>query len=529
MIGIELKLAGAGMRLVLIAAWEQLRAVPRPASRLPVALRRTLERLGPVFVKAGQAASLRRDLLPQAYLDELAHLRDDVAPVPVAAVRAEIAGSLGRPVDELFASFEDRPMAAASIAQVHAARLHDGRAVVVKVRRPGIRRRIDRDMRALRRLIRILAAISARVRQMQPLEVADEIRANLLRETDFVQEARAMNRFAAAFDGSTSIEAPEVVQELVSEAVLVQQRKSGKSLADVAGGARSSALARQLLDSYLHQVFAVGFFHGDPHPGNIFITERGAICFHDFGLSGQLDTRTRRDLAMFLQGFVQQDAGWMLDYALALGLIAPDVPKEALQRGFNDILADFAAMPLGQWSIAELFARVSRLGPPGSVLVPYNLLVLMRAMFLLESALRLLDPGLRPVEILSEKGRDFVRRLVTPSEGADRLKNELGIAAAAAPAAIAEAVNRLRRGEIGLSMEIRVRELDSVRRSLDRSVGRLAVALLTLGLFIGSSQLMQHPIGPKLFEMPALALGGYALAIWYTLRMLRAIARSGHL
>ena len=530
--GRALRIGGAAVRLALVGASERLRGVPSERSRLPRELRLTFDRLGPAFVKAGQALSLREDILPLAYVRELANLNDKVAPFDAAVGRREIASALDAPIESVFRTFEDEPLAAASIAQVHAATLLDGSSVVVKVRRPGIRRVIDRDMRALARVLRLAARLSPTLASQQPVRIVEEIWRNLVRETDFRLEARAMRRFAQGLSAMNKVEVPAVTDELVRESVLVQERKSGLMIGDADVAARGPELASRIAEAYLVQFFVLGFFHGDPHPGNLFFEEGGRICFHDFGIFGELDLSTRRNLAMFIQAFVDGDADWMLDYAVGLGLIAdPGKERPSFVAGMQEILADYGAIPLREWSIGELFRRVSRLGTPGSLRVPWNMLVLMRTVFILESILRRLDPQMNVVEMLSEKGAPVIEQLSTGGRKAAfrRLRYEAALAAEEAPRAFGSALRRLRVGGFRPELPIRVADLENSTMRLERMGNRLSMAIVILGLFIGSSLLMQHSIGPRLFGVPALALVGFLLAVWYALRLARAVARSGHL
>ena len=530
MISRAILLALAAMRLLLLLLWERVARIRHEQSALPGRLRVELERMGPTFVKAGQALSLRKDLLPERYLVELERLQADVAPFPAAQARLEISRAFGREVGVLFADFEDRPVAAASIAQVHKARLADGRAVIVKVRRPGIQRRIDRDMRSLVRLLRLLSALSTRLARLRAPSLAEEIWTNLRRETDFNLEARSMRRFARAFEQDPRIEVPGVIEGLVAENVLVQEHKEGHLLGDPWLATRGPELADLLVEVYLQQIFGLGFFHGDPHPGNLFFTGDGAICFHDFGLVGQLDRTTRGELAMFIQAFIHQDASWMLDAATALGLLAPGEAHDGLLRGIEDLLTDYSALPLSQWSIADMFLRVSRLGPPGSVQIPYDLLVLMRAMFLLESALRRLDPAMNVVDTLSTKGEAAMAGLISmrSAAGLQRLRYEAGLSAQALPRALASALEGARRSGFRAQFRLGLPDVERMRVGIERTGNRLALSIVILGLFVGSSLLMQHSIGPRLFGVPILALAGYLMALWYTFRLAWAIARSGH-
>lgn len=306
----------------------------------------------------------------------------------------EIEHGLGKSLAELFADFEETPLAAASVAQVHAAHLHDGRSVIVKVRRPGLKRQVNQDMRSLFWLARVATVIMPRLRHYQPLRIITEIWTNLLKEIDFCREARSVRHFVAAFADWPALEIPDVVDDLVAETVIVQQRSSGLRIDDASLKSAGPRLAANFVDAYLHQIFVLGVFHGDPHPGNILITEDGRLCLHDFGIVGFLDKAMRRKLAAFALAFVRQDADWLLEAAIDLGILGGDLDRSEFRRGLVEIIGDYAALPLKDWSLAEAFLRVTRLGQAQNVFVPLDLLILMRAMFLAEHTVRILDPNL---------------------------------------------------------------------------------------------------------------------------------------
>ena len=504
----------------------------RPRLRPPERLCLTFATLGPTFIKFGQALSVRRDLLPDDYVAALQSLQENVAPFAADVAIVEIEHGLGSPLDQLFDRFDREPIAAASIAQVHTARLKDGREVIVKVRRVGIKRAFERDMRALALLSRLVVRLVPRVRHYQPLRIIDEIRNNLRKETDFRQEARNIRRFAAAFADWPTIEIPGVIDDLVCENIIVQQRSGGRRIDDPAIAADGPRLAENFVEAYLHQIFVLGIFHADPHPGNLFITNDGRICFHDFGLAGLLDRSTRRKLAAFTAAFMRQDAEWLLDAAIDVGVLGGEMDRAQFQRGLADIISDYAAMPIKEWSLAEAFLRVTRLGRAHNVLVPYDLLILMRAMYLAEEVLRVLDPHFQLLENLQAKGPEVLKAAIAPSDWRgtiDRLEYDAITILHGLPAALG-ALGRRVSGERGLGVTLRVRELDDLKQHLDRSSNRMALAIVTLGLYVSGSLLMQHSIGPRIYgEVPLLAAAAFALALWLTFRLVRGISRSGRL
>lgn len=490
---------------------------------------RMLERLGTTFVKLGQGLSLHRDLLPDEYTEALQNLQDHVAPFPDEVARREVELALGKPVSELFAEFEPHPLAAASIAQVHRARLRDGRQVVVKIRRPQIKAQVDRDMHLLRFVLRIVLALVPALGRYDPLGLVDEIWGNLRKETDFRREARSTMRFVEAFRGSASVHVPAVIDGLYSESVMVQELSAGKRVDDPELGDTGPALAQAFVEAYLQQIFVLGMFHGDPHPGNLFITASGHICFHDFGIVGVLDPATRRNLAAFLLAFVDQDSGWLLDAALDLGLLAGPLERAVFRQGLQEIVADYATRPLSEWSLAEVFSRVAHLGRGRNIRIPHNLLTLMRMVYLMENAVRKLDSEFNLFESLLGKAEEVLDRSSggMSRAGLRRLRFEAGAGLNELPGALGAWLHRVRAE--GLELRLRHYGIGELEQHLDRSSNRIALALVTLGLYIAASLLMQHSIGPRLDGIPLFAAVGYALALWFTWQLARGIKRSGRL
>lgn len=505
--------------LVNLHLW---RSAITPAQRLC----RTFERLGTTFVKLGQGLSLHRDLLPDEYIRALQGLQDHVASFPDEVARREVERALGKSLAELFAEFEAHPLAAASIAQVHRARLHDGRRVVVKIRRPRIKSQIDRDMRLLRGA---LLALLPWLRRFEPLALVDEIWTNLRKETDFRREAQNTLRFAEAFRESATVYVPAVIDGLYAESVLVQEMSGGRRVDDPAVRAHGAQLAQGLVEAYLQQIFVMGVFHGDPHPDNLFIMDSGHICFHDFGIVGMLDSSTRRNLAGFLFAFVHQDSEWMLDAALDLGLLAGALDRAKFRQGMQEVIQDYASLPLKDWSLAEAFVRVARLGHGRNIRIPHNLLVLMRMLYLMENAVRDLDPDFNLLQSLLGKAEEVLSAAAGAGAGTglNRLRFEAAAGVRELPAELGAWVHRIRAK--GIEMQIQHHGMEELEQTIARGSNRMALALVTLGLYIAASLLMQHSIWPRLGEMPLLAAVGYALALWFTWRLARGISHSGKL
>ena len=477
-----------------------------PARRLAC----VLERLGTTFVKLGQGLSLHREFLPDDYVLELQRLQDHVEPFDAALARSEVERSLG-PIDQVFASFDAQPFAAGSIAQVHHAAMPDGRSVVVKIRRPGIRRTMEQDVRILRWFIRSVLWLIPAARRLQPYDLVDELARNLAREIDLRQETMNNKRFGEIFRGSPEITVPEVIGGLHTEWVMVQEMVTGRRIDDPALAAQGPRLARALVEAYLWMFFHEGVFHADPHPGNLIVREDGRICLHDFGLVGFLDRGTRLNLVAFMLAFSQQDADWVLDAFLDLGVLAGHIDRQELRIGQEEIISDYARRPLGEWSFSEVFLRVTRMGHGHCMRVPHHLLVLMRAMFLMEANVRRLDPGFNLVQGLFTRAGAVLRdaessQTVVP---VDRLKFESLLLARQAPRSLGRMVHELR--ELAQGWEARAWREDRNRARSDPS-RRLAAAVAALGLYLASSWLLVQRPGPELMGVPMLPAAGFFFA-----------------
>lgn len=485
-----------------------------------------LERLGTAFIKLGQALSLHTEFLPEEYATALASLQDHVAPFPGEQAVREIEQSFGRTITDLFAAFERTPMAAASIAQVHAARLHDGREVIVKVRRPGIKRQIEQDIAIMAFLVRAVLVVAPGLRRFDPLRLIDETLQNLRKEMDFCHEARNIRRFAEIFRDSPTIFVPLAIEGMQTEWVGVQHMSGGMRVDDPRLKEAGPKLAQAFVDAYLKQFFVVGVFHGDPHPGNLFIMQDGRICFHDFGLVGFLDHNTRRNLAAFMQAFVLQDAEWLLDAAVDLGLLARGIDRAEFSGRLEELLQDYVQLPLREWSFAEALLRIARMGTGQHVRIPRNLLVLMRTVFLMESTVRTLDPDFNLMDGLLGKGSAPVEEAIASrvtDGGMKRLNYETAIALQQIPENLGSLVHKARTGQLGI--QLNHRGLETLETHIERASTRMALSLVALGLYIAASLLMQHSIGPRIFDFPVLAAVGYGLAGWLTVRVVKGAGK----
>lgn len=525
-VGRGLQIAGAALRL----GFDVLRLRRRSPERLSQRVSATLLALGTTFIKLGQGLSLRWDLLPAPYREALSRLHGDVPPFPASEAIATIERAFDAPLGQLFASFDETPLAAASVAQIHAARLHDGRDVVVKIARPGIHAQVQADLRLLRRTVRVAQWLWPPLQRQRPLQLVDELAGFLRDEIDMRHEAQNMRRMAGAIDSLPGVTLPHVIDPFASREVLVQERSLGKRLESAYGTPAAPALANALLDAYVYQLFGAGVFHADPHPGNLFLLDDGRLCLHDFGSIGVLDPVSRLALGGMVEAIAANDAEGVLDTATALGFFQPHVDRRMHAREIHLILAEMASRPLAQWSIAEAIWRLARIGRGEGFRLPPHLLVLMRTLFLVENTLRALDPDLDLLGTLTSRAAEITRVIDATRPNGRPLAHRLARTARQLPQLVADLLRQAQLSNGRPAFSVHHHGLHSTQEAFARTGNRLALALVTLGLYVSGALLALHAEGPRVLgHLPFLAVVAFAAASLLSLRLVIAISRSGHL
>lgn len=370
----------------------------------PEHLRRALEELGPTFVKLGQILSTRADLIPPAFEAELARLQDAAPPVPFPLIARSVATALGRPLEEAYARFDAQPLAAASIGQVHAATLPDGAEVAVKVRRPDIIDQVDEDLELLRRLARVAQRRWPLAQRYDPLGLAMEFETTLRGELDYEREGANADRIRAELDRDDSVHVPLVHWDHTTTEVLTLERIEGRKITDVEGlaadGVDRTRVARIFCEMYLKMVFVTGFFHADPHPGNVFVRADGTLGLVDYGMVGQVDDATRRALGAVLIALAVADADRLAGAMADLGVAPPGGDANALRDDLAEFMATYRHLTLEELQIRVILGDMLAVVRRHHLRLPHELALLLKTVTICEGVAQQLDPGFELLPLL---------------------------------------------------------------------------------------------------------------------------------
>jgi ubiquinone biosynthesis protein len=491
---------GAVPRLVQIlgvAARHKLLPMLMGSSRRPRPkdLREAFEELGLVFLKFGQVLAMRRDLLPAAYAEELESLHDELPAMGIDIVRTTIERDLGAPLAESFSSFDETPLAAATIAQVHRATLPDGRKVAVKVQRPDLQALIARDIAALTTLVALGERLFPSMRALDLPVVVKEFSRSLSREIDFGHEARSIALFRTALADFPDLWIPDVVPALSTGAVLTLEFSPGERI-DHDAGPHPETMPRAintLVRLMLQSIFEEGIFHADPHPGNVFILPDGRLSLLDFGNTGELDERMRESLMLLLEAVVKGDARAATEAYLEMAAAGAEIDRAGLLADMKAALYEIRRSNLADVSIGDAFDSLMSAGSRNGVHNPAEFVLLTRAFVILESMVSQLAPD----HDYMQSFREEIARLKALHFAPERIKTKTEQLArdmerlfADAPGDTRRVLRRIAEGDLG-----RLPGLEALGARLSRNVTRLANAISFGALVIGGSMLMLTPIG----------------------------------
>lgn len=495
-----------------------------------VRVRRALEELGPTFVKLGQVLASRVDMFPSNWISEFEKLQSEVPPVPFETLLPQLIAALGASPLEIFNEVQTTPVAAASIAQVHLAQLKDGTEVVLKIRRPGIEQKIEADLRILAHIAQLLESELPEARRYQPVQVVAEFSRSLRRELDLAREARNMDRFAHNFAADQTVLIPKVYWEWTSAVMNVQQRIigiPGNSLAAVdAAGLDRKMLAAHGADAVLKMILIDGYFHADPHPGNVFYLPGNRLAMLDFGMVGRLTQERRNQIVDLLASLARRNEQGMLEVLLEwTGDASVDDSKLAADVG--DLVVNYENVQLKDVRLSALLQEITMIMREHSLVLPSDLTLLFKALITLEGLGHQLDPGFHLISRLEPFVERVIRERYTPTaiwqRGWQDFNQIYGLMTSL-PRDIVRLIREVRRGKFRIDLDLK--RLDSFGHQIDHSANRLTMAILTASLVIGSSIVMTVEGGPTLFGLPLFGLLGFLLAFFNSIWIVFSIWRS---
>lgn len=513
-----------------------LGTISRELERLTQAarFRLALEELGPTFIKLGQILSTRPDIVPADVLQELRRLQDHIPAVPSDEIKAQIHRELGYPTEELFNNFEHTPLATASIAQVHRATLKNGKTIVCKVRRPGIESVIETDLDIMMGLAYLIEKHLPGGELYDPVGLVREFRRTIQRELDFSREGRTTERFAANFANDETVHIPKVFWDYTGQTVLTLEYISGIKISDQdklqEANLDLEIIAKNGADNFLKQVFIHGLFHADPHPGNIHILPGNILCIFDFGMVGRLDDDLKLHLTELLLCVLRRDVDHLILQLLYSGDLHDESNIKNLKRDLTEFIDDYYDIMLQDLKVGKLLLDFVEILTEYQIKFPSNLMLLSRALFVMEGIGRQLDPNFNMVAQLKPFAEQVIKDRHSPTsiaKDAARTLQSYQALGKSLPRDIKEFINRINRNKFKIDVEHR--GFERLVNDLDKSTNRISFSMVIAALIVGSSLVMQIDKGPMLFGFPILGLLGYSVAGFLGLGLAIAILRSGRM
>jgi ubiquinone biosynthesis protein len=480
----------------------------------PQHIRTAMEELGATFIKLGQLLSTRPDLLPPEYVVEFAKLQDEAPPFDSDSVLEVIESELGQPVEALFAQFDREPLAAASIGQVHAARLLNGNDVIVKVRRPGVVKQVEEDLEILHNLAAALNRRWEFAKRYDLLGLTQEFALSLRTELDYIHEGQNAERFAANFATDPTVQIPRIFWETTTSRVLTQERVRGVKVSEISAidnfGIDRTELAKRGTRAILKMIFEDGFFHGDLHPGNFFVLPDGRFGLVDFGLAGTVNDKTQDYLANLILALTRQDYDRLTEAVLEMEVTKQRINRAELRRDLEYLVKPYFGLPLGQINLAPLFNDAFVIIRRHRLNLPPHLALLVKTIVMAEGIGKRLDPDFHLTEVIEPYAEQLMLRLFSPR----RMIKRLGQASVDVARLGAEIPQQLRHilGEIergGFEVGMKPGSFEPLIVRLERLANRIVLGVIAAAFIVGLSILLSvfRPAGWERWAGRMFAIG----------------------
>jgi ubiquinone biosynthesis protein len=500
----------------------------------PQGLRMAFEELGPTYIKLGQILSTRPDLIPMDFIQELSKLQDNVPAFSFEQVRKVIDSEFERPSEDLFDQLDEKPLASASIGQVHRAVLKDGEAVAVKFQRPGIRKIIEVDLEIMLHLATLAERHIEELALHRPVKIVEEFARTLEKEIDYKTEATNMERTGRQFLDDPNIYIPKVYREATTSRILTTEFIDGIKISNVealeAAGLDRKVITARGADLVLKQVFDHGFFHADPHPGNIFVLPENVICMLDFGMAGTVDRQTRDDFVDLLESIVKRNEVRASQVLLKLTYWEEEPDRRLFEREVADFMGRHLYQPLKDIELGKLLHQLLELATSFRLRIPPDIFLMIKALGTVEGVGRMLDPEFDMIA----RATPFIKRIklerFKPERIADDMFNlgsQLLQFLRQFPNQLLDLTNLIRQEKLSLRFEHR--GLEDMLATHDRISNRLSFSILIAALIIGSSLIVMSDTPPLIYGISLIGILFFLAAAIMGLWLLVAILRKGKL
>ncbi len=498
----------------------------------PYALRKAFEELGPTFVKIGQILSTRPDLIPGMYIEEFNKLQDNVKPDEFNELRFTIEKELDSNLKDIFIQISEIPLASASMAQVHLALLLTGEEVAVKIQRPGIKEKMLGDIYILKRISKFIKRVVSE--DLVDIDnVIEELEKSAINELNFLIEAENMEKFQNYNKDVKYIYCPEVYKDYSTEKILTMGYVKGIKISDITTidleGYDLNDIAVKLVQNYMKQVLQDGFFHGDPHPGNLMIYNN-KIAYLDFGIMGFLDNSLRKKFNALITAIALKDLDKMADAVIRIGDFNPDIDRLSLKKDISVIYYRYIESSLEEIELSQIMEEIFNVAKKNHIKMPKDMVILSKSLLTIEGLVSILDPTITMMDIVIP----YVQSRLMDS---DNLKKEFKEnlmesyfaykAGLKIPVSLHKLIEKINNDDTKLGLN--VKDLDEIMSETNRMVNRVVFAIIVSAIILSSSLILHRNIGPKIMDISILGLGGYLFAGILGFWLLISILKSGRM
>jgi ubiquinone biosynthesis protein len=502
-----------------------------PKISKPERVRKVIEELGPTFIKLGQILSTRPDLLPAEYINELKNLQDNAIKISFEKIKKVIENQIGDNIENIFEYIEEEPLAAASIAQVHRARLLTGEDVVVKVMKPEIFSTIENDLSILYDIATLVEDKIEKSYIYQPVNMVEELSDAIKKELDFTREARNTDKFAKHYKNNKEVFVPHIYWEYTHKRVIVMEYVDGIKVNDLKGlkekNIDTKKLARTVADCFMNQVFKQGYFHADPHPGNILVLDDSKIALIDFGMVGTIDDWMMNTLLSLLVNIVEKDIKRTTHFIIKIGIPRKEVNEAALRKDVKEFIDEYYDKSLEEIEVSTALNDVFGIALRHGISMPSQLTLLVKALVTIEGVVLEIDSSFKLIEVLKHYTKKAVKDRYKPANMYREIKDyieELFDNISNMPMQLSDLLTKINSDKI--KVDIVHSGFDELIFNMNKMVNRVVLAIVVAAIIVGSALLAQVPGKQKVFGVPVIGFAGFLfggiIGIWIIVSIMRS-------